>query len=105
MDTPKYNFFDLLTYFLYAPFAYLFVYFYDKWKIKGCWITLYLFLCTSGGTLFEWVNKVFHVFTYKGWKLTFSFSVYLVTQCVALLFYHWIQRHWLGQVKKDLNKI
>jgi hypothetical protein len=92
MDTPQYDLFDLFTYLLYAPFSYLFVYFYDKWKIKGYWLIVYIFLCSAGGTLFEWINKLFHVFTYKGWELCFSFSVYLVTQCFALLFYHWINR-------------
>jgi hypothetical protein len=99
MDTPKYDLFDFFTYLLYAPFSYLFIYFYEKWKIKGYWIVLYIFLCTCGGTLFEWVNKLFHVFTYKGWELSFSFSVYLVTQCFALLFYHWIKQ----PIKKGLS--
>jgi hypothetical protein len=90
MDTTDYDLFDFFTYLLYAPFSYLFVYFYDKWNIKGYKIILYIFLCSIGGAGFEWVNKMFHVFTYKGWQLPFSFSVYLVTQCLSLLFYHWI---------------
>lgn len=97
MDTPKYDFFDLVTYISYAPFAYLFVYYYDKWKVKGYWVIPFLLLCTTGGTLYEWVNKVFHVFTYKGWQLSYSFNYYFATQCVTLLFYHWIKRHWMGQ--------
>lgn len=90
MDTPNYDLFDLITYFLYAPFSYLFIYFYDKWKIKGYWILLYLLLCTSGGTIFEWVNKEFGVFTYKGWHLSYSFTIYLAVQSFVLLFYHWV---------------
>jgi hypothetical protein len=92
MDTQNYDLFDFFTYLLYAPFSYLFFYFYDKWKIRGYGIILYIFFCSIGGTLFEWVNKIFHVFTYKGWELPFSFSVYLVTQCLSLIFYHWINR-------------
>ena len=106
MDTPNYDFFDLITYFLYAPFSYLFVYFYDKWKIKGYWILVYLLLCTSGGTLFEWVNKEFGVFTYKGWRLSYSFSVYMAVQCFVLLFFHLVVRHNRRQVlieKADSN--
>ncbi|MGG3466179.1 hypothetical protein ABES02_01125 [Neobacillus pocheonensis] len=98
MDTPNYDFFDLITYFLYAPFSYLFVYFYDRWKIKGYWILVYLLLCTSGGTLFEWVNKEFGVFTYKGWRLSYSFSVYLAVQCFVLLFFHLVVRQNRRQV-------
>ncbi|WP_223593924.1 hypothetical protein [Neobacillus bataviensis] len=92
MDTPNYDLFDLITYFLYAPFSYLFLYFYDKWNIRGYWILLYLVLSTAGGTLFEWINQEFGVFTYKGWQLSYSFSVYLAIQCLVLLFFHWVMR-------------
>lgn len=88
MDTPNFDFFDLIIYFLYAPFSYMFLYFYDKWNIKGYWILLYLLLCTFFSGLFEWINQVFHVFTYKGWKLSYSFGVYLGVQSFVLLFYH-----------------
>lgn len=94
MDTPNYDLFDLVTYLLYAPFSYLFIYFYDKWKVKGLWNLLYILLCTAAGTLYEWVCKVFHLFTYKGWHLSYSFTIYLIVQCLALLFYHLVKRNY-----------
>jgi hypothetical protein len=93
-DTTKYDLFDLITYFLYAPFSYFFVYIYDRLKVKGYWTILYILLCTSFGTIYEWISTLFHVFKYNGWKLNYSFTVYLLTQCFALLFYHLVKRNY-----------
>jgi hypothetical protein len=92
MDTEKYELFDAITYFLYAPFSYIFIYLFDRWGIRGYWILLYILISTSLGTMFEWLNEYFHVFTYKGWKLMYSFTVYLIVQCIILLFYQLVKR-------------
>ncbi|MEB6550095.1 hypothetical protein MXL46_13450 [Heyndrickxia sporothermodurans] len=92
MDTEKYELFDLITYILYAPFAYIFVYVYDKYNIKGYWVLLYLLICSIGATFYEHLNKVLHVFNYHDWKLIYSQSVYLFVQCIALLFFHLIRK-------------
>ena len=99
MDTPKYDFFDLITYLLYAPFSYLFIYYYEKRSVKGFGLVLYLLICTSVGTLFEWVNKEFHVFTYKGWHIAYSFTIYLGTQCLTILFYHFVKHAYTKELK------
>lgn len=92
MDSEKYELFDLIIYILYAPFAYIFVYVYDKYNIKGYWVLFYILICTLGATIYEHINKVFHVFTYHGWKLLYSLSVYLFVQCIALLYFHLIRK-------------
>lgn len=92
MDTPNYDLFDLFTYFLYAPFSYFFIYFYDRWKVKGAGMLLYLFLWTVASAFFEWIHTLFHVFTYHNWRLSYSFTVYLVVQCLELLYYYLLVR-------------
>jgi hypothetical protein len=92
MDTPNYDLFDLFTYFLYAPFSYLFIYFYDRWNVKGAGMLLYLFLWTVASAFFEWIHTLFHVFTYHNWRLSYSFTVYLVVQCLELLYYYLLVR-------------
>ncbi|MFS0616019.1 hypothetical protein [Lederbergia ruris] len=91
MDSRKYELFDVISYFLYAPFSYLYIYFYEKLNVRGFWILLYIVISSIIGTLFEGVNALFHVFNYHGWKLSYSFSVYLGVQALTLLFYHMIK--------------
>src|SRR5690606_35876860 len=67
-DTGKYDLFDLITYTLYAPFAYIFVYIFDRFNIKGYWILLYLVIASLIATLYEWLCVLFDVFNYKGWN-------------------------------------
>lgn len=92
MDTGKYDFFDTLTYFLYALFALLFVYGFEKLKIKGVYSILYLVLCTIAGTTFEWLSVQFNVFTFHGWKSQYSFIFYLIIQSFTLLFYTYVRK-------------
>lgn len=92
MDTNKYELFDFISYFLYIPFAYFFVYFYDKWKIKGFYLFLYIVICSIGGVAFEWLSHYFHVIEYKWWKLYYSLPVYLIVQPATLIFYEFINK-------------
>lgn len=92
MDSSKYELFDVISYFLYAPFSYLYVYLYERLNVRGLWILLYIVISSIIGTLFEGVNALFHVFNYHGWKLTYSFSVYLFVQALTLLFYHMVKQ-------------
>ncbi|WP_462411585.1 hypothetical protein [Neobacillus sp. Marseille-QA0830] len=91
MDGPKFELFDLFSYALYAPFGYLFVYFFERLNIKGLWIAVYIVICSFGGTGFEWIAKYFNVFTYKGWLISYSFTVYLIVQTFTVLFYKYIK--------------
>jgi len=93
MDTGKYDLFDLFTYFLYIPFIYLFIYFYDKWRLQGVRVLFYIIICTFIGTTFEWISSLFKVFNYKTWEISYSFTVYFVIQPITLLFFEFIKKH------------
>ncbi|MCT2537716.1 hypothetical protein NC661_11210 [Aquibacillus koreensis] len=92
MDSGKYEIFDLLTYIYYGPFAYFFIYVYDKFNIKGLRTVLYIIVCTVLATLFEGFHVFMEVFQYKGWHLWYSFSFYLIIQPITLIFYHFLKR-------------
>lgn len=91
MISGRFNLFDFFTYLLYCPFGYLFVYFYEKWSLKGYKIIWYIVLTSSVGTMYEWVAHLFGVFEYKNWNIRFSFTVYLLVQPLTLLFYEWMK--------------
>jgi len=102
MDGPTFELFDLLVYVLYAPFGYFFIYFYDRLDVRGCWIVFYIIICSIGGTVYEWIAEYFHVFTYKGWHTSYSFTIYLITQSTTLLFYKYIKSvRQISIVKKE----
>jgi hypothetical protein len=92
MDSGKYEFFDLILYFLYAPFGYFFVYVYEKLKVNGYLTTIYILLWSLFGTFFEWISVNFEVFEYKEWELKYSFTVYVFTQAITLLLYGYLRK-------------
>lgn len=84
MDTGVYDFFDFLTYFLYAPFGFLFVFIYERMRLRGIETFFYIVIWSLFGTFFEGICVHFNVFTYNNWQLEYSFHVYLVTQSLTL---------------------
>lgn len=103
MDGPKYELFDLLTYVLYAPFGYLFVYFFDRLRMRGLWIVAYIVAGSLAAIAFEWLSEHFNVFTYKRWNLSRSFPVYLIIQCLTLLFFRYIKTIREASAKKQFG--
>ena len=101
MDTNKFELFDLLSYFLYMPFAYFFVYFYDKWKIRGIYILLYIVASSLGGVLIEWISHYFHVFDYKWWKIQYSLPIYLIVQPFTLIFFEFIYKAYKSRISEE----
>lgn len=92
MDTEKYELFGVLTYFLYAPFAYLFVYFHDALKIKHLRTVGYIFIWSLMALGVEWIATKMNVFTYKQWHLGYSFPVYLLIQYLTILFFRYLKK-------------
>jgi len=76
---------ELPTWGLYPISGYLFIYFYDKWKIKGLSIPIYVLAWTLFGTVFEAIAVSFGVFIYKGWALRYSFLIYLIVQLMIVI--------------------
>lgn len=94
MDSSHFELFDLLTYlFEYPLMAYFFLYFYDKWNIKGLRLIAYVLAWTTFSASFEWMNVICHVLVYKGWKLLFSVPVYLTVFGLELLFYRFVRTY------------
>jgi hypothetical protein len=98
MDSGKFDFFDLLLYFVYAPFGYIFVYVYERLKVKGYWTIIYIYLWSIFGAFFEWVAVQFKVFEYHGWELKYSFTFYVCTQALTLLFYGYLRKNHEGRL-------
>ncbi|QHS22413.1 hypothetical protein GWK91_05350 [Virgibacillus sp. MSP4-1] len=94
MDKGSYELFDLVLYSFYAPFAYLYIFLFDKFKIKGIWTGLYILIWSLIAIGFERVNMYLGVFHYHGWKVAYSFPVYLAVQSLTLLFFLYIQHHY-----------
>jgi hypothetical protein len=102
-DSPKYEVFDLLNFFLYAPFGYLFLYFFDRWNIRGFSILIYIVLGSGIAVGFEWLGVKAHVFTFSGWRSSYSFLVYLIVQSVFVVFYLWMKRRFFQSESSEFN--
>lgn len=88
-DSSKYELMDIVIYYLnYPPYTYIFLYFYDKWKLKGIGRILYVGVFSGFSVFFEWLACLCHVFTFHGWKLWYSPFVYLVTFTLYIIVYH-----------------
>jgi hypothetical protein len=85
---------DVVWYFLYAPYAYFLVYFYDRWRIRGITTLFYLIGFSFFGICKEWICLRFGVYTNKGWNLVYSFTVYFYSQALLLLLYRMAMSHY-----------
>lgn len=91
-DSPKYEIFDLLTWFTYIPFGYFFLYFYDKWHVTGFMILIYVVTWSGLAVGIEWLALKMDVFTFLKWQSIYSLPMYLVVQCSYILFFLQIKR-------------
>ncbi|WP_123041573.1 hypothetical protein [Cohnella candidum] len=92
MDGPELTVMDYMVYLLYAPFGYLYIYFYEAWRLSGWKTVLYILLCSVGAVGFEWLCDLFDVFRYNdGYRIGYSFVIYLFVQTGAINFYRWIK--------------
>ncbi|OIK15631.1 hypothetical protein BIV60_08800 [Bacillus sp. MUM 116] len=92
-DKSEYELFDILSYLMYCPFGYLFIYFLEKFKINSFKCIVYILVWTIGGIMLEWIGSKIGIFHYKnGYKLPFSILVYVFTQSLLLIVYHYFFR-------------
>jgi hypothetical protein len=100
MDGPAYTVMDVVVYFLYPPFGYIFLLLYQKLKISNRFLILFISLFTLFSVIIEWVNNKMGVFHYKnGYSIIYSVCVYLVVQSTFILFFKLIKKN-LPQTKK-----
>jgi len=92
-DRKEYEMTDIITYFMYAPYALLIVYVYDKFNPTGLYFTAYIITCSLLSLGFEWLAVIFNVFKYNGWTLLYSFSFYLFATTLHLKFFQFILRY------------
>ncbi|MBL0388244.1 hypothetical protein JJB07_16645 [Tumebacillus sp. ITR2] len=87
MDSPKFEWSDFFTHlFIYPTIGFLFVYLYQKWEPHDLQIAVYVVFWSLLSVLYEWLAVKFGVFHYSGWKLWWSFFVYIVVFVLNLLF-------------------
>ncbi|PWK14307.1 hypothetical protein [Tumebacillus permanentifrigoris] len=92
-DSPRYCIMDLVSYFFFAPFGYFFIYFYEWLRARGRAVVFYILGWSLVAVGVEWLMVYFHVLTYKnGYTIAYSFVIYLFTQSMTLVFYHWLTR-------------
>jgi len=93
-DNSSYQFIDFLSYVMYGPYGYFFVYFYVKWNIKKLKIIPYILLWSGLSMLLEWIGLKVGLFHFdKGYKMYWSFPIYLLSQTMIIVFYHLSIRH------------
>ncbi|WP_108669922.1 hypothetical protein [Peribacillus acanthi] len=89
-DTSAFELFDLLSYAMYAPFGYFFIYIYDYFKPKGGKLVFFIIGSSFFAIGFEWITHQFHLFEYKNFTFTQAFVFYMGSQISTVLFYHFI---------------
>jgi hypothetical protein len=93
-DWPELDLMDILLHLLYPPFAYLFVYLYDRWRIRGIYVLVYIMLFSFLGVALEWFGTLSGVYHHKEWNLLYSFTVYMCNQILLLLFFRMLMNHY-----------
>jgi len=87
-DSSAYQLMDFLSYLTFGPFGYLYIYFYDFFKMKNRYNTFYIFLWTMSALLMEYVAHALGVYHYKnGYEIYYSFPIYLAMLSSLLYLY------------------
>ncbi len=90
-DTNHYEMFDFFYYALYGPFGYAFMYFYEVLKIRKKTFAYYVGGWAVVGVIAQWLFTILHIITYQNnYSLPFSFPIFLLTQTITGLFYHYV---------------
>ena len=72
--------FSCLSYLLYGPYSYFFIYFFVKLRIKGSMIIVYILIWTSFSVLIEYFSMSIGLFHYeKGYWLYWSIPIHVFT--------------------------
>lgn len=93
-DSSSYQFIDFMSYIMYGPYGYFFLYFYVKWNIKKLRIIPYILIWSAFSMLLEWCGLKAGLFHFdKGYKMYWSFPIYLLSQTMTIFFYHLSTRY------------
>jgi len=87
-DSSSYELMDFLSFLTFGPFGYLYIYFYDFFKIKNPYSTIYIFLWAIISLVTENIAQILGVYHYKnGYTIYYSFPIYLLTLTSYLYLY------------------
>jgi hypothetical protein len=79
IDHKTHELFDILLHFAtYPTLCYFVVNYYQPIKPTGLKSLFYIIFWAGVAIALEWISMKFNVFTYTGWKLYYSYLVYLV---------------------------
>lgn len=92
-NSSAYELMDFLTYLMYAPYGYFYIYFYDYFKIKNSLTPVYILLWALLSVAMELIADYMGVFHYKGgYKLYYSFPTYLFVLSLHIGLYKLIRQ-------------
>lgn len=92
-DNSSYQLIDFLSYVMYGPYSYFFAYFLGKMNIKGFRNIYYILIWSTFSLIMEWLGVKMGVFHYeKGFKMYWSFPIYLLAQTMLIIFFHFVKR-------------
>ena len=93
-DSSAYQGIDFISYIMYGPYSYFFIYIYRKLRINGIMNLAYILIWTAFSLLMEWLTVKIGIFHFdKGYKMYWSIPIYMAVQSIQLLVHH--------QIKKD----
>lgn len=91
-DRSSFEFTDFLTYVMYGPFTYFFIYFYKRLNIKKRYAPPYILLWALISIAAEYIGIKLGVYHYKnGYQIYYSFPIYLAVLPLLILMYQFIQ--------------
>lgn len=80
--------------FVYTPFSFIFLYYYDKWAIRGYKLVVYLAAWTVFSLFYEWLGLNFGFLNYsRGWKMIYSIPTYPTASLILLVIYRFVQKN------------
>ncbi len=89
-DTAYLDLWDILSYFMYGPFAYHFVYLYSTLRKTRSTYLLYLLCWTILSVTAEALSWHAGVYHYRnGYRMEYSLPVYLLVLSVTMIYYHY----------------
>ncbi len=84
---------DFSYYVMNGSISYFFIYLYSKLGIKGYQTILYIYIWSIIALLLEWIGVKIGLFHYdKGYKMYWSYPIYMLVQTIQIIFYHKIKK-------------
>lgn len=87
-DSSGFQLLDILSYFMYGPFSYFFIYIWEKFNVKRKYSFLYITCWSLVSIMVEGFAHYLGVYHYRGhYKIYYSFCTYPVVQWILLKTY------------------